>query len=242
MQDYKYSNAKFSLLCPTRERLDLLENLIESLINTTHNICNIEVLFAVDNDDKDTINFINYIDKPFVKLFVRERSEWNNRDYYNWLASFSSLSAKYLFAIGNDVEFKVDNWDKIAENEIERYLKDKTDRILCTGLLENGRDDYAWFPIITIETYLLLGYFLPPELPSWGADTSLSRLFKSVNRYFVINDRTYLNHVSVQTNTRNPDNIYRRTKEINIKHKRKADYYYNQILPREISKLKYYLK
>lgn len=195
----------FSLLCPARNRLDKLENLINSLKDTTNNMEDIELLLAVDNDDLLTQRYIDNREHPFkIKVFIRERSEFFNRDYYNWLASFSA--GKFLWAIGNDVVFKVKDWNKIINEKIEEYLRDKHNRIACIGVKDNIRTysepkDFASFPIITRDAYNFFGFVLHPEIKTWGADVVICVLYKQIGRYFHIDDNIYLDHVGYHAGT-----------------------------------------
>ncbi len=238
--------TKFSLLCPSRNRLDMLENLIQSIINTTNNPKDIELLIAVDNDDLDTQKYIKDRTYPFnVKVFTRDRSDFFNRDYYNWLAHFSK--GKYLWAIGNDVVFKIKDWDNIISDKIEEYLKDKSDRIVCVGVKDDTpkpdskKPQFSCFPIITRDAYDVLGTFLHSELNTWGADYTIYTLYKQIERYFLIHDKIYIGHMGYHTNTTPADDLTIRMGYLQGSNSISNDYVRINIIPGQVKKIKTYI-
>lgn len=247
-------NIKFSLLCPSRGRHNLLKNLIDSLKKTVSDPNIIELLIVIDNDDLDTEKFLeqtNYKNEPFkIKIFKRERSEYSNRDYYNWLAQFSE--GKYLWILGNDLVFKVKNWDFIIEKKIDDYLKNKPDRIACFGAKDNTpkpdikQPPFPCFPIVTREAFEELKFILHPEIKTWGADEALYELYTPIERYLPIdtddlgNDVVYLDHISYHTKLIAEDEfavrvgkIFRDSPSYNT-----SNYVISYIIPRQVAKLR----
>lgn len=202
---------KFSLLVPTRSRIVELQRMLASLSSTVHDKTNLEVLIGIDNDDeitKNQIQFINVASADLnIKYFYRNRSDFINRDYYNWLASFST--GKYLCVSGDDLVYMINGWDKEIEENIEQYLSNKPDRIMCGGIQDNTPKPnnklppFPCFPLVTKEAYNTLGFVLHPEVPTWGADYLLYVLYTGVDRYLPVLSRLsgtfYLNHVSYHT-------------------------------------------
>lgn len=200
---------KYSLLCPTRARIKGIERLLDTIIDKTSNLANIEILFAIDIDDTPTQQFFGVIqhqhlyDNIKIQHFVRSRSEFTNRDYYNWLAS--KASGDYLFIIADDLTFLIQDWDTIIECFIECYLSDKPDRIMCAGIKDStpkpkpSLPNFPCFPLVTKEAYQFFGFVLHSELPTWGADYLLYLLYTGAGRYLEIYDNVYLNHISWHT-------------------------------------------
>lgn len=235
--------VKFSLLCPSRDRLNLLENLIQSIIDTTSNLEDVELLIAIDSDDLDTAKYFEDKEYPFkVKVFIRDRSDYINRDYYSWLAFFSE--GKYLQVIGNDIVFKVKDWDKIICEKIEEYLKDKPDRIACIGIRDNHskmteNPRFSCFPIVTKEAYKSVGFILHPELKTWGADAAIYELYNGVKRYLMINDCIYIEHISHHTKMTAQDDLSARIEAI-FETSVKPRYIIDNLVPGQVEKLKTY--
>jgi len=220
---------KFSLLVPTRERPQAVVRLLDSLLFTTGNIKDIEILFAVDEDDAITKEVFTTVLKDYkynnlkLQVFYRERSEFSNRDYYNWLSD--KAIGQFLWAIGDDVVFQVEKWDSIISTKIEEYLIDKPDRVVCVGVKDNtpkpkiDLPQFPCFPVITQEAKKAVGYFLHPYIPNWGADYLLYLLYAGANRYLAIDDNVYLLHIGIHTHTgpkdttaQNVENTFNRLK------------------------------
>ena len=89
-----------------------------------------EILFGCDADDATTMKVINNLKNKYhqhidIIYKYRERSEWLNRDYFNWLANMAR--GEFCWNIGDDLVFKVQNWDKIILEKLDIYFKDKKD-------------------------------------------------------------------------------------------------------------------
>lgn len=243
---------KYSLLVPTRGRIKSLEKLFESLEETTFNKAEVEILFAVDIDDVPTQQFLNIIhhqhlhqDFGNIQFFVRQRSEFTNRDYYNWLAGKST--GIYIWAVADDVVFLIKDWDKIITEKIESYLHDKPDRIMCAGIRDSTpkprRDlpNFVCFPLVTKEAFNFFGYLLCSDLPVWGNDLAIYELYTKSNRYLPIRDSVYLDHVSWHTHSaiedataKNIRNIFRRYQHIP---EHNVDNIRRTFIPREADRL-----
>ena len=196
---------KFSLLCPTRERIGSVERLLASLKETVGDPENVEILFGCDIDDMKTVDMLKkFIEvyKPIqIKYFIRTRSDFINGDYYNWLAGLAK--GDFLHVIGDDCVYTKMYWDKLSSMRLDDYLKDKLDRIVY-GMVDDGTPapggkakEFCCFPVLSREAYKTLGFVLHGEIPTWGADTSLYDIFSSprVNRILNLQD-IILKHIS----------------------------------------------
>jgi len=192
---------KFSILCPTRKRPTFIQDLIKNINDTVGNLNNVELIIIHDEDDFITGKILSETHtrgKSFYYL-KRERSEYLNRDYYNYLASISS--GKYLWAIGDDVRFLTKHWDILLEARIEEYLKDKKDRVGYIYVYEDkSQAKHPCFPLITKEAFKVLGMYFHPELLSWGADRCLWELYSGVDRILQIPE-IHIQHFSYHDKT-----------------------------------------
>jgi len=247
---------KYSLLVPTRARIKGIERLLKNILDTAIHPEELEILFAVDIDDSPTQQFLGIVEHQHlyppltIKSFVRQRSEFTNRDYYNWLAEKSS--GKYIWCLADDIVFLIKDWDRIIEEKIELYLQNKPDRIICAGIRDStpspksSLPDFACFPLITKEAYNFFGFILHPELPSWGADWSLYNLYTKSNRYLEIRDCVYLDHIAWHTKSaiedataQNIRDIFRRYQKIP---QNNVDNIVRDIVPIQVDKLLTYLR
>jgi len=198
---------KFSLLVPTRQRIEPLKRLLKSIYNTTVSKDEIEILILCDDDDLPTIEILEVLKEEYkilnVSCYKRPRSEWNNEDYYNYLAK--KTKGKFIWAIADDLVFLVNNWDEYIWNKLNIFLNDKPDRLVCANILDNtpgpgnppaNKKEFPCFPLFSKEVLKVLGFLLAPQLPTWGADRYAYKLFTQANRFLVINNTVYLDHIS----------------------------------------------
>jgi hypothetical protein len=182
-----------SLICPTRNRIINVINLISNLEDTIKDFGKVELWLCADDDDKITLDYFKTMDylKSIEKLQSRiftctqKRSDFLNKDYYNNIANY--CNGKYLFSIGDDVRFRTKGWETILIEKTEEYLKDKRDRIAYISVTERGSQaKHPCFPIITKEAFNALGMYFHPELMSWGADRCLWELYSGINRVLYV--------------------------------------------------------
>jgi len=188
----------FTIVMPTRDRLDLLYNTICSIRDTAKNLNSFELIVIADTDDVGTQDAIASWWEQFngmnIRFLIREQSRNISHDYYNWVFMNKSPvipQGKVFWIIGNDVVFLTPNWDELAKTSIENYLKKRPDRILYAFPKDISINKpylaefkWGWFPILTRETVKALNYFMPKEYPSWGSDVFLGSIFSNpeINR------------------------------------------------------------
>lgn len=204
----------FSIILASRERVHLLDSLLSSIVNTTGDKNNCEVICVIDADDRITKRFLDRLKNtcPFAKFIVRERANNLNDDYLNWAWKNYSKGDNIL-VVNDDVVFKTPNWDQITIANLSRYLADKPDGI-AYGWIEDGLKtrqggiNYCCFPLITRKAAETVGFVMPPEFPGWGADIGLYRIYSSINRVCEITG-VVLEHVSHHNGMRERDHISR---------------------------------
>jgi len=231
----------FSLLCPTRHRPHYLQPLLESIFNTAQFENNIEVLFAIDDDDKETTHEFIKLSRfnKYVKGHIRSKSDYLNRDYYNWLAK--RASGRYLWAIGDDVRFKTNNWDSLLILEIETYLHSHLDRIAYITTEEDGSQaTHTCFPMVTKEAFKALGFFLHPELLTWGADRTIYELYSAVDR--VINvPSVHIEHITYHDGKAPCDDTAKSVKERFFRDPECHNKVSQLVIPKQIDLLRKYI-
>lgn len=195
---------KFSIVFPTRERPHLLEKLMTSILENTDNLGDIEVLIAIDEDDRSYDNFKFY--SCFKPFRVPRSKDMNfSRDYYNFLTSKST--GRWIISVNDDCVFETPSWDVIAFNT----LKDLPGVIY--GWMEDGlgdwrakgHGDYCCFPLQGREGVEALGFFFPPRIPNWGADIWAKNLYDQVDR--VVEIPIKLMHYNYHNKTREQDEV-----------------------------------
>jgi len=208
----------FSIILASRERLELLSSLIDSIHNNTKDIEKVEVLVGIDNDDSISQKAALHLPKtyPFSHFFSRNRSSNLNNDYLNWISG-SYAKGKYFIICNDDSRFQTKNWDEIIINKLENYLSDKPDRIaygfMSDSLLNRHGMGYCCFPLITKEAFDALGFSMPPEYNSWNADIALWQIYSSINRICDLSEVT-IDHISYHAGKRDPDHINNHVRSI----------------------------
>lgn len=246
---------KYSLLVPSRKRPFGIRRLMDSLFHTTRVKNEVEIIFVIDNDDPESKEAIEGIIQMntypgfVIKCLTRERSEFLNRDYYNFAASYAQ--GEFYWAIGDDVVFLVERWDLRIYGYISEYLQNKPDRIVCVGIKDTtpkpkpSLPQFPCFPLITKEAYIATGYLLRPNIPTWGADYLIYLLYNRANRYISIEDEYYLHHIGIHTKTgpkdetaQNIENIFNRLK---MADEHNIDRTAELLIPEEANKLRGYI-
>lgn len=103
---------KVSILLPTRGRFESFCKSVDSLLSTCHNVNNVEIMVALDNDDLDTaaeiMKFV--VDKSDIKIHMYERHRYKGlHHYYNDLAKRSSGTSLMLW--NDDALMLSFDWD-----------------------------------------------------------------------------------------------------------------------------------
>lgn len=119
---------KYSLFLPSRDRIEGLERLLESIYS---NFCGIysmpifEIIIRLDSDDSKSINAISSLSLKYdgppcqIKFIVGTRCKgWCMQYYVNELCKLAS--GKYIFGLNDDVTFLTKNW----EIELEKSIKE----------------------------------------------------------------------------------------------------------------------
>lgn len=205
------TKINFSIVLASRDRPELLNNLLKSIRDNTENINQVEVLVGIDHDDTTTQNVVKILTDsyPFMQFHSRKRSSWLNRDYLNWLYNEFS-KGDYIIVCNDDVVFETKNWDIIMLAKLNSYLADKPDGIVYgyinDALINRQGLGYCCFPLISRAAAEAAGFAIPPEYPAWSADVALWRVYSALNRICDISE-VMIKHISHHSGTRPRDSI-----------------------------------
>ncbi len=200
---------KFSLLVPTRGRPGRLAQFVDSVYTQTTHKKNIEILFALDEDDIDgqtnVQQLINhYKGQMEMRFYTRPQSEMLNNDYYNWLGEFATGDMVWILA--DDLILTQPDWDTVVTREVESFFKIFPDKVVCVSIKDNTPPPshrlpkFPCFPMFSKEAKKACkGWYLHPKVPTWGADYVSYCIFQPIGRLLEIHDRNYLNHISWHT-------------------------------------------
>ena len=213
---------RFSIIFPSRERIPLLTDLLESIKNNTQLLHEVEVLVYIDQDDSDSYLFLRKATcmkiYPFMRYFSGVRSEPPNfsRDYYNYLAAQST--GRWIIACNDDCKFETSGWDVLAYD----VLKDKPNVIYgwsedhLGGNRAPGHGNYCCFPLIGRKGYEALGYYFPERIPTWGCDIWIKGLYDQIGSNVIL--PMTIRHFTSHNGSRAMDHINRRIATRQVKY------------------------
>jgi hypothetical protein len=202
----------FSLILPSRERLQLLENLLKSIEDTTSNINRIDTWIAFDLDDSESIKSMNRLSKrfSFVQFIVTNRQDNLSVGYYNRLAA--TCAGRFVQVLNDDCLFVTPSWDSLALEALESYQKKHRDGVLYGKVPDDLNCNYACFPLLSRQALNIVGWVFHPEMTAWGADQHLFDVYSRIDR--VVNMPYSIEHLSHHTNKRTRDNVNQRLSKI----------------------------
>ncbi len=166
--EYNTSSTNFSFLLPTRGRPDSVKRLFRSIIETTSNLKEIEIILAVDSDDLESQKIIN--DQLKIKKILLPRGL--NMGALNQ-ACFKASSGRYVIGMNDDVIIRTKNWDQIVENVMGIY-RDDIVLVHVNDLM--FQDRLCTFPILSRRACLEIG-FCPTEYKRYRIDDHIYDTF-----------------------------------------------------------------
>lgn len=176
----------FTIIVPSRGRPKWAEKLVGSIIDTAENLSLIEIIFILDDDDADLLNYRNL--KPlnsFVKitLIIQKRSEMHSEDYINKYARLSE--AKYIWPLNDDCIIYTKGWDTIICEKAKESksgifygrVSGLNHKINYAGTLEYA----SGFPLLSKKAVDILGFFFFPQIVGYGAEGNCYWVFAEAN-------------------------------------------------------------
>ena len=176
----------FTLLCPTRGRVQYAKQLLISFRNTQK--YENQLLFYLQEDDEKLDDYIKLFDKMNHKDYKIGPYYRLHSIHYDYLANYAT--GEYLMEMDDDVIIHSKNWDEKMHQKVSQY-KDKifvgapceySPRI---AMEKNWRD---WWllstkPFVHRKFYEILGYFVPPCFAHQMIDDWISLLGYGLNRF-----------------------------------------------------------
>lgn len=162
--------------------------LVASIIEKTSDIDKIEMLVVIDEDDTETLYFLNCViahnKQFFIRKIITKRSKWFVRDYYNFAARMAY--GRWVIYINADSYFKTQDWDRIVNDKMSKAALTVGDDIL-SGIVEDGLDEkdknigFSSWSLSSKEYITLMGGILDDRIPAWGADVALGQVFNALS-------------------------------------------------------------
>ena len=236
-----------SILVPTRNRTNKLKISLDNLFETCYNEYNFEVLCGVDNDDFETIHFLNdyIVNHPQVKYFLFEKGGYKNvYKIQNYLVS--QASGHFIFPYADDSEILSYNWDLV--------LKEYNNKFLVFNPLIKSLKHYVRNIDPNIPGYVWFGYpIFPKKLVditgrvsnNTATDSWISELVYNAQIPYIQEDNIIIEHYRFDE-TKNEDDIdplyYEVVNDRNFVSSDFHSEYQIQERIKDIEKLKSYIK
>lgn len=151
-----------SVLIPTRKRVKMLERALHSIWDMSSSEDAVEVLLRCDEDDKETIDYLEGIksQNPNLQVLIGPRKDGykSTPSFYNDMAAVAK--GNLLMVCNDDVVFRTKNWDRIVEDVAAHY----GDGIFDIGVNSVLNPQGFVFSIISRRWVEIVGYFYDARL------------------------------------------------------------------------------
>jgi len=213
-----------SLVLAFRDRVDTLEQMVTSIMKTALNPQSIEILLAMDHDDrkgKEGAVRLAQLNRDLTfRMYFFERSNHFTKDYVNPLARLAE--GRWIINLNDDAVFLQLGWDvELNSKMAEAALKFEDDILLGLpkdGINREGEDPlfphFTCFPVVSKEYVQRSGEFLDERFKIWGPDHYIAQVFKKVGRLVSLTEEVTIHHKSYHTDLSLPKGNYDRFMEI----------------------------
>ena len=171
------SNVRFSLIVPTRNRLDRLCIMLDSFYSNANLPERVETILLADYDDLSTRNWDRFLKDRNIKITFQRRSPFISKHYVNW--GMQCSTGQYVWLLNDDTTCETKHWDDTLFQKAQEFKKDTPLFYGWIGddTLGNRQDDIGCcFPVLSKETVDLLENF-GNEIEHWGYDCCLYQVF-----------------------------------------------------------------
>ena len=162
--------TKISLLIPTRGRPKILNRLLESIVQNTNNLADIEIILYIDEDDKSYEEIRSPNDKLTIKKLIASQATMGACN----TACFKESTGDIIILLNDDVVMRTAGWDKILINEISKF-DDQIYLIYPNDLFKKKK--LPTFPILSRRTCELLQDPFPAVYKGSFIETQLFDIF-----------------------------------------------------------------
>jgi hypothetical protein len=197
-------NPIISLLLPSRGRSKLVERLFDSIIATTSNIEQIEVILYLDEDDTNS----HYLDSQNIAVTKIIGQESSMGGYNS--ACLALAKGRIIILINDDIIFRTNGWDEQIIAMDERF----EDKIYLAYANDLFKKNWCSFPILSRKTCEELIEPYPVDYQGAFIDTHLYDVFKRIqragfDRIFYL-DKVVFEHLHYRTGKASFDDTYKK--------------------------------
>ena len=178
-----------SLLIPTRNRPDNLKRLVNSLINTTEDINNIELCFYVDSDDVVSVDVITDIAEKIKCQCLQGDAAPNVRvSHAITQNSLQKIATGPIFMFSaDDIVFHTRGWDKMVINQFDKF-EDKIALVYGPDGFQTGDVPVCTHGFLHRHWVDVIGYFFPYQFSVAYHDQWVTEIADALGRRCYIKD------------------------------------------------------
>ncbi len=163
------SRLMFSLIVPTRHRTEQLRRLLDSIVATTRDLGQLEVVLVMDEDDEESIQF-RFDGLALKRVTVPSGLTMGALT----LSGYRVATGQRLMLLNDDVVVQTPGWDEQVLAAF-RSFPDQVVLINVNDLL--FRDTLCTFPFLTREFCLLMDGICPPGYIRYRIDDHIHNIF-----------------------------------------------------------------
>jgi len=195
-----------SILVPTFKRPENIENFTLSVDGTTSDPRNIEIVFGVHEEDKESIKKIKELK---TKIEIRYKLILNHPEgvhlAYLWNQVYEKAKYQILGYFGDDVLFRTPGWDREIRKE---FAKDRIVMVSCNDVhVKKGSTATLFFTHKTVHEKV--GFYLNPKYRRWYTDTFWNDVFRKAGKIHYRED-IVMEHLAPDVFKEKRDEIYNR--------------------------------
>jgi glycosyl transferase/beta-hydroxylase protein BlmF len=182
----------FSLLCPSRDRVDNARAMIESVYRTAASPQRVELLFYVDADDPSLEGY----QRLFAEMTSRSAKELRHTGLMRcelivgepmtvcraWNALARAARGDVLQVINDDVVFVDYGWDERAAEALREFPDGLVCMFFDAGQYLKGGD----FPLVPRRWFETLGYLTPEMFEFWSNELWVMDIAERAGRLHAI--------------------------------------------------------
>jgi hypothetical protein len=204
-----------SFTLPTRKRVLQLSKALESIYSTCYSKDNFEILLAVDNDDLETIEFVQdfIVNHSNTKMSLFERQRYKGMHVYQ-NALIKHATGEFIWTINDDVKFQSQDWDLILQEYSNKFIIiNPLTPSLHHYVRNKSIPDYCWvtFPIVPKKWIDITGRLSTNA----ASDSWVSEIIYQAKVPYSNEDRIILEHYRFDETGCNEDETYlERTEDI----------------------------
>ena len=193
---------KISIICPTRNRPNQLQNMMETATNFSSKQMEIEFCIYIDYDDTSYDKLLKKLNLKYEIKVLRGPRLWLS-GMFNSLSIISE--GDYILWCGDDVSFRTRNWDIKMTKKIDEF--DEKIGLVHINDGANYAQVYATIGMVHRNWLNATGNLFTPHMKDNGIDFWITYVAEFVNRKIYLED-VLIEHLQFRQGKVDIDNTY----------------------------------